>query len=189
MILTSLSNLEIWKFSSTNAFFEKKINLETKNVKRRRSKKKNSFYALYSPLSAGCSHLDMTIESDFIRDINRAKDADRNSRKRGLQKLCETLPWDDKKQRVELQAFIQTHLYPIVQMAVADSVEKCREFALKMTHLILKVWTAIPIPTLSDLTTSLVSRINDHPFPEPAEELRQLVVESLQGVVKVVSKR
>lgn len=131
----------------------------------------------------------MTIESEFIRDINRAKDADRNSRKRGLQKLCESLPWEDKKQRVELQAFIQSHLYPIVQMSIADSVEKCREFSLKMTQLILKAWADIPTATLSDLTTTLVSRINDHPFPEPAEELRQLVVEALQGIVKVVSKR
>eukprot|EP01031_Cornospumella_fuschlensis_P038578 gene38578-46898_t len=131
----------------------------------------------------------MTIEADFMRDINRSKDADRNSRKRGLQKLCDSLPWDDKKLRLELQGFIQAHLYCVVQTAIADAVEKCRECALKMVNLILKVWSDVPLSTLVDLSTALVSRVNDNPFPEPAEELRQLVVEALQAVVKVVSKR
>lgn len=37
------------------------------------------------------------LRKTFSRDINRTNDSDRNTRKRGLQKLLEDLPWQRVK--------------------------------------------------------------------------------------------
>jgi hypothetical protein len=51
----------------------------------------------------------------FQRDINRMSDSDRNTRKRGLQKLLEELPWNSNKQKKALESLLSTHiLVPLI---------------------------------------------------------------------------
>lgn len=125
----------------------------------------------------------MSLEAQFLRELNRAKDADRNTRKRGLQKLLEALPWDKASQREELLTFLTNHVFPVAVGCVSDQLEKCREVSLHLLANTLKIWAPVDLPHLNHLTTALCNRINEQPFPESAEELRLQVAELLQQLL------
>ena len=49
----------------------------------------------------------LSIEAQFQRDLNRCHDSDRTTRKKGLEKLLESLPWEKKSTtRKELLTFL-----------------------------------------------------------------------------------
>lgn len=129
----------------------------------------------------------MSIETQFQREVNRALDADRNTRKRGLQKLFETLPWDKKSTKSELLKFIEDNFLKACILGISDEVEKCREYSLKILKSyfgLLPKKSVLPLEVTQSILRALYSRVNEVPFPEVAEELRLLVVELLSTVVQ-----
>lgn len=132
----------------------------------------------------------LSFETQFQREINRVLDADRNARKRGLQKLFESIPWEKRDVRPQLLGFLQTNLIETVLTTVDDQVEKCREFSLKIIKVYCTIWENIDEELLSSLIFRLCDRLNDHPFPESAEELRLLILEVLSLCVnKAISSQ
>ena len=113
----------------------------------------------------------------FQRELNRATDSDRNTRKRGLQKLLEDVPWPKKSQREDLKVFVYQHLWKVIVPIVSDDVEKCRELSLQILKRCLEKCDDISIDLLQEIVVRLCARIGELPFPEPAEEIRLLVVE------------
>lgn len=130
----------------------------------------------------------LNLEATYQRDLNRILDADRNTRKRGLQKLLESLPWEKKSDRAELLCYVNDHLLRTTLTAVADPVEKCRELALRILKNITGIWKDVDYEVLLDMNSKLCERIAESPFPETAEELRLLVVEILVEVTKKDNK-
>lgn len=120
------------------------------------------------------------------RDLNRMTDSDRNTRKRGIQKILDDIPWDHKlTTRADvLHAFLLTVLLPPTVAAVADPVEKCRELALKMLLKIVSCDISFDTKTATTIFNALCARINDLPFPEPAEELRLLVLQVMSVLLR-----
>jgi hypothetical protein len=125
------------------------------------------------------SKLTLSLLSKFQRDLHRANDSDRNTRKRGLQKLLEDLPWGKKSQREELKSFVSEHMLKILLVSISDEVEKCRELSLQILKKCLEKCTNISFDSLHELTVNLCGRISEVPFPEPAEEVRLSVLEVL----------
>lgn len=124
------------------------------------------------------------LESLFQRDLNRVLDADRNTRKRGLQKLLDDLPWEKKgNDRKELLEFCLQFVIKNILQTVSDSVEKCRELSLKILLKIAKIWKTVDFELLVEINNKLVERIIEIPFPEVAEELRLLVIEMMQQII------
>jgi hypothetical protein len=122
--------------------------------------------------------------SAFQRDLNRSTDSDRSTRKRGLQKLLEDLPWGKKSQREALKGFVSEHLLKVLYPVVADEVEKCRELGLQILKKCLDKCDDIAPAALHELVNALCARICDVPFLEPAEEIRLLIVELLMAIRK-----
>ena len=123
-----------------------------------------------------------TLQQRHQRDLNRVSDSDRNTRKRGLLKLLDEIPWGDDAQRPLLQDLILSHLLPSLLGTIADGVEKCRETTLQLLHKCLDSVT-VPPPALNNLVLTLCARVNDAPFPEPTEELRLQVVLLVQRIL------
>lgn len=123
------------------------------------------------------------LKGKFQRDINRIADADRNTRKRGLQKLLEDLPWNESSHRDALIRVALEVLFQPLLAAVADPVEKCRELALMLLSKVLALARDI-LDFSSALVTSLSQRINDNPFPETSEELRLQIAVVLDQVMR-----
>ena len=100
------------------------------------------------------------------------------TRKRGLQKLLDDLPWKSNKQRASLQGLFVAHLLGPLMAGVSDPVEKCRELSLS----ILKASFGIASTALSHevivlIIRCLCERIGEVPFLETSEELRLQVIE------------
>jgi hypothetical protein len=124
--------------------------------------------------------------SIFQRDLNRVADIDRNTRRRGLQKLLDDLPWDlprESAKTLALNGFLNSALLPTILKTLPDSVEKCRELALKILQRIVKRGDLFE-ENSSSITQALCSRISDIPFPEPAEELRLTVLQCISQLIK-----
>lgn len=117
----------------------------------------------------------MSLLARFQRDINRLIDQDRNTRKRGLLKLLEELPWEAKipQDALELQDLLKQML-PHLSSLIADSMEKCRELSLQLLH--KTVDFIEPSEMIATCLDPLCVRIDDLPFQEPAEEIRLLIV-------------
>ena len=123
------------------------------------------------------------LKGKFQRDINRIADADRNTRKRGLQKLLEDLPWKESSQRDALiRLSLEILLQPLIS-AGADPVEKCRESALMLLSKVIALASDISDFSRS-LVRSLSQRINDTPFPEASEELRLQIAVLLDQILR-----
>jgi len=113
----------------------------------------------------------------FQRDLNRISDPDRMTRKRGLQKLLDDLPWGKRSQRDELNDFIKYHLLPVIITHISDTVEKCREVSVEIIKKCLEKCDSIDIHHLGQMIEQLCSRVNEVPFPEASEEIRLQVLE------------
>ena len=121
----------------------------------------------------------------FQREINRTSDSDRMTRKRGLQKLLDDLPWKSAKEAAALEALFVAHLLGPLVAGVADPVEKCRELSLSLLQACFRVAS----PSLSSevvlrVVRSLCERVGEVPFLEPAEELRLQVLELVAAVLQ-----
>lgn len=133
-----------------------------------------------------------TISAQFHRELNRLLDSDRNTRKKGLQKLYESLPWERKETRPQLVKFVEESIIEVILSAniLADPIEKCREYALKLLVSYTaqlkkpsgKAASQLGDTAVRQLLVSLMARIETTPFPESAEELRLLVVELLTSL-------
>ena len=124
----------------------------------------------------------MELLQKFQRDLNRIVDADRNTRKRGLLKLLEDLPWSQHDSA--MKDLVLLHLLQPLITTLSDVVEKCREISLKLINKCIdNCALAIPNGIYSNMVTVLCSRINDTPFPEPTEELRLQVIELLHKIL------
>jgi dynein assembly factor 5, axonemal len=122
----------------------------------------------------------------FQRDINRMSDSDRMTRKRGLQKLLDELPWKSGKQRGELEKMIAKNiLLPLIE-GLSDPVEKCRELSISLLASSLTVMRAglLTSEVMLEMIRSLCDRLNDVPFKEASEELRLQILELLKGIMK-----
>ena len=120
------------------------------------------------------------IATQFQRDLNRTLDNDRNTRKRGLQKLLDDLPWASKSQRKDLVDFVLNSVFNSLLVTLSDQVEKCRELTLSLFRKLIDVaGVAVGLDKTHTLVIKLCDRINETPFQEPAEELRLQVVDML----------
>ena len=122
----------------------------------------------------------------FQRDINRMSDSDRMTRKRGLQKLLDDLPWKSGKQRVELEKLIAKNiLLPLIE-GLSDPVEKCRELSISLLASSLTVMRSglLNSEVMLKMIRSLCDRLNDVPSKEASEELRLQILELLKGIMK-----
>ena len=112
------------------------------------------------------------------RDLNRLVDADRGTRKRGLERLLTDLPWESWE-KSGLKEYFLVQVLPSLLLLYQDSVEKCRELSYKLTY---KALETIPSlleggDALMSILKGLCNRINEVPFLEPAEELRLQIVD------------
>ena len=124
----------------------------------------------------------MTLLARFQREVNRLVDQDRGTRKRGLLKLLEDLPWETELQedREQLTNFLKA-VIPTVSVLVSDPIEKCRELSLRF---LLKTCAIIdPLHMLNTVSQPLCGRVNDVPFLEPAEEIRLLILTVFSGII------
>lgn len=120
----------------------------------------------------------------FQRDLNRILEQDKNTRKRGLQNLLDTLPWDKKKTREHLSAFVSNHLLERIIITLCDTVEKCRELSLKIIQKSLELQLMSPTSNHEKLLLTLCARVAEIPYPEITEELRYLVTDIIQSLLK-----
>ena len=131
------------------------------------------------------SNLDLDYQPFFLkfqRDLNRVSDSDRNTRKRGLQNLLDTLPWNDKNNQTKnhLNTFVNKSLIEVLIITLTDSTEKCRELVLKIIQKIFE--SKISINSYHEkIIRVLCSRIDDAPFIEPSEELRLIILQLLSN--------
>lgn len=130
---------------------------------------------------------DLTLK--FQREINRISDSDRNTRKSGLKKLLENLPWATTNAE-EKKALLQTCkdvIFEPLLLTVVDQVEKCREFSLAILSKIVNIFhTDLEFSSISKLTSVLCSRVNETPFPEKGEELRFQVVQLIHKLCPLI---
>jgi hypothetical protein len=75
----------------------------------------------------------------YQRDLNRIAESDRNTRKRGLQKLLEDLPWESRQESIHLQQLCISSLFRQLFALLGDPVEKCREVSLTMYRKMLPI--------------------------------------------------
>jgi hypothetical protein len=133
----------------------------------------------------------MNLEVVYQRDLNRVSDADRMVRKKGLQKLHESLPWKTKKssEKQEILHYMINTVFRVILSTISDPVEKCREYSLKLVSETTVLWKNYSFNDASyellvELTNKLCERCNDIPFPEVSEELRLLISEILFKIVE-----
>ena len=122
----------------------------------------------------------------FQRDINRMNDTDRNTRKRGLQKLLDDLPWKSKKERRLLESLIISNvLLPLIS-GISDPVEKCRELCIALLSSSMSVLQPLSLNSemLMAVIRGLCNRINDIPFAETSEELRLQILELIKVIMR-----
>lgn len=124
----------------------------------------------------------MSLQARFQREVNRLVDQDRGTRKRGLLKLLEDLPWETKipQDKDELKDFLEK-IIPIVSALVADPIEKCRELSLRV--LLKTCEVTAPLHMLDAVLQPLCGRVDDLPFREPAEEIRLLISTVLHTLI------
>lgn len=121
----------------------------------------------------------------FQRDINRMSDSDRMTRKRGLQKLLEELPWKSGKQRGELEKLIAKNiLFPLFE-GLSDPVEKCRELCISLLTSSLSVMRpgSLNSEIMLKMIRSLCDRLCDVPSKETSEELRLQILELIKEIM------
>lgn len=143
------------------------------------------------------------LQTAFQREINRCADSDRNTRKRGMQKLLEDIPWASssgpkatEETRRALGEFLRSSVIELVARSIPDAVEKCRECALKIllntltnscSAALTQNESGSPIGFVDDFAVSIAralsDRLGDIPFPETVEELRLLVLQSIHVLV------
>jgi hypothetical protein len=134
----------------------------------------------------------IVLQTKFQRDFNRISDTDRNTRKRGLQKLIDELPWSttNKMQKKALANLISVQLINPLLTIVNDQVEKCRELALTLIFKTLELCnsgSALKILTrevFTNIIQCLCSRICEYPFLETSEELRLQIFDLILVVIK-----
>jgi hypothetical protein len=129
---------------------------------------------------------ELQLLQQFQRDINRMSDADRNTRKRGLQKLLDDLPWSSNKQRNTLANLLLGHiLLPLIN-GLADPVEKCRELSILLLSSSLATMGAdtLNFEMTMKIIRGLCDRLNDVPCKETSEELRLQLLDLLKSIMK-----
>eukprot|EP01035_Chromulina_nebulosa_P032645 gene32645-43625_t len=125
------------------------------------------------------------LEVKFQRDLNRIIDSERNTRKRGLQKVLDDLPWDSLSDSPdEFTTFINETLLKLLITTISDPIEKCRELTLLILQKIFSGDKLLFCENIYDLIRKLSQRIGENPFPEPAEELRLLLVEIITKIFR-----
>eukprot|EP00597_Dinobryon_sp_UTEXLB2267_P018080 CAMPEP_0201114058 /NCGR_PEP_ID=MMETSP0812-20130820/78180_1 /ASSEMBLY_ACC=CAM_ASM_000668 /TAXON_ID=98059 /ORGANISM="Dinobryon sp., Strain UTEXLB2267" /LENGTH=977 /DNA_ID=CAMNT_0047377649 /DNA_START=1245 /DNA_END=4175 /DNA_ORIENTATION=+ len=135
-----------------------------------------------------------SFEAKFQRDLNRIIDSDRNTRKRGLQKLVEDIPWNSvtksKDSNEEFSSFAGNTLFRLLLGTIADPVEKCRELTLTLLQKIISLPNENigSVELIVELTKKLTHRVGEQPFPEPAEELRLQIVDILLSIQLYIEK-
>lgn len=122
----------------------------------------------------------------FRRDINRISDADRMTRKRGLQKLLDDLPWKAIKQKRSLEKLLNDNIVHLLIDGLADPVEKCRELTISLLSSSFMVIRSGPtiVGVVLKMIRALCDRISDIPSKETAEELRLQILELLKMIMK-----
>ena len=108
----------------------------------------------------------------FQREINRISDSDRNTRKSGLKKLTENLPWSctapDEVESLR-QTCTEVIFEPLLHTLI-DQVEKCRELSIVLLTKIVNLYhNQLSYEMISKLVNVLCSRVNDTPFPEKGD--------------------
>lgn len=79
---------------------------------------------------------------------------------------------------------VSQHLLKILVGLVSDDVEKCREISLQILRKCVEKCDDISLDNLHSLVVSLCARLSELPYPEPAEEIRLLIVELLSMIRK-----
>lgn len=132
-------------------------------------------------------------EVKFQRDLNRIIDSDRNTRKRGLQKLLDDVPWTNisklsTESKETFYTFVKSTLLKLLLSTIADPVEKCREITLAILQKVFSTIDIEQIECLPDLVKKLCKRVGENPFPETAEELRLQVLDILLKIYRNLHK-
>lgn len=123
------------------------------------------------------------LQQKFQREINRISDSDRNTRKRGLQKLVESLPWTSEDDTDALRTLCSQTLFVPVLQGVSDPVEKCREYSISLLTKTVALCAPFNNQQAAQLINALCARVNDIPFPETGEEIRLQVLDLLSLVL------
>ena len=125
----------------------------------------------------------------FQREINRISDSDRNTRKSGLKKLLENLPWNSTSEDEvnELRQTCQEVLFSPLLNTLEDQVEKCRECTIALFSKIVQLFDkSLELELLEKLAKALCSRINTTPFPEKSEEIRFQVIQLIRALCPLI---
>ena len=124
-----------------------------------------------------------SVIASLARDINCLADADRSTRRGGLDRIAARLspappPPDAPLDGATLQAVaVAAVAQPLVRL-LSDSVEKIREGAAALlTRLVATL--PDPRPLLPSLLPALAARIGSTPVAEPSEEVRLALTQLL----------
>ena len=129
---------------------------------------------------------ELQLLQQFQRDINRMSDADRVTRKRGLQKLLDDLPWSSSKQMDSLASLLLGHILLPLITGISDPVEKCRELSILLLSSSLTTMRSdsLTFEMMMKIVRGLCERLNDIPCKETSEELRLQLLDLLKSIMK-----
>ena len=121
--------------------------------------------------------------SKHQRDINRLSDEDKATRKRGLEKLLSDLPWEKKSLKKSFGIIFHKNLLKSLLGSLKDPVEKCRDYALKIIGQAIATFPSLDSNGIIDIVNALCARVGESPFPEPTEELRLTILDTLSNLL------
>jgi len=124
------------------------------------------------------------------RDINCLSEADRNTRKKAVERLQKALLSSGKvKQEYVVRLFLEELHKPLIRL-FSDQAEKCRELSLAMMPQFVDM---LPMADLENilplLLAGLLGRLRTLPFPEQSEELRLEALRFLSHLLDVGKER
>lgn len=111
------------------------------------------------------------------RSINCLTDQDRNIRKTGLTALLREVERTSKANQLRLLA--STNLPKNLMYTLNDPIEANREATLNLLEKLLK--NELKKEECEPIILGLIQRINNTPFPEKSEELREKIIIILKG--------
>ena len=132
------------------------------------------------------------MESEVVkwlqRDVNCLTDPQRFVRKRSLEKLSRVEELRMKFGTEAMIGFFKSHLLKPLLLCISDPVEKCRELSIQICKEYAKMNALCDGQIEKDTLAVINTRLGKTPLPEPAEEIRLLLLELLLIILQKTSK-
>lgn len=124
------------------------------------------------------------------RDINCLTEADRNTRKKAVERLQRSLLSGGKvKQEFVIRLFLEELHKPLIRL-FSDQAEKCRELSLAMAPQFVDMLTLADLENILPLLLAgLLGRLRTVPFAETSEELRLELLRFLSHLLDIGKER